>query len=76
MVTVLRSGAFRVVIFTDDHAPAHVHVFGDGMAKIDISGATPRLIETTMTKGELRKVAALIDRHQTALRQRWRDIHG
>ncbi|MER0236821.1 DUF4160 domain-containing protein [Fulvimarina sp. MAC8] len=26
----------------DDHEPAHVHVHGDGEAKIDISGDDPR----------------------------------
>jgi hypothetical protein len=28
MVTVYRAHGLRVVIFTDDHEPAHVHVFG------------------------------------------------
>jgi hypothetical protein len=30
MVTIFRSGGLQVVIFIDDHEPAHVHVFGDG----------------------------------------------
>lgn len=38
MVTVHREGGFRVVIFTDDHEPAHVHVYGDGTAKIALVG--------------------------------------
>jgi len=29
MVTVLRAHGLRVVIYTNDHRPAHVHVFGD-----------------------------------------------
>ncbi|WP_244475818.1 DUF4160 domain-containing protein [Methylobacterium sp. Leaf93] len=37
MVTVLRSGGLRVIIFVDDHEPAHVHVFGDGHAKINLA---------------------------------------
>lgn len=37
MVTVLRAEGFRIVIFTNDHEPAHVHVFGDGEAKIDLA---------------------------------------
>jgi hypothetical protein len=28
-----------VVIFVNDHLPAHVHVFGDGEAKINLCGA-------------------------------------
>ena len=30
MVTVLRSDGFRVVIYPNDHRPAHVHVIGAG----------------------------------------------
>ncbi len=26
----------RVIIFSDDHEPAHVHVFGDGQAKVNL----------------------------------------
>jgi hypothetical protein len=38
MVTIHRAQGLRVVIFTDDHEPAHVHVFGDGHAKINLIG--------------------------------------
>lgn len=38
MVTIYRKDGLRVVIFLDDHAPAHVHVFGDGEVKINLSG--------------------------------------
>jgi hypothetical protein len=36
MVTILRSAGMRFVIYTDDHEPAHVHVYGDGEARINI----------------------------------------
>lgn len=39
MVTIYRAHGMRVVMFTDDHEPAHVHVFGDGEAKINLIGA-------------------------------------
>ncbi len=35
MVTIYRANGLSVVIFTDDHEPAHVHVFGDGQVKIN-----------------------------------------
>jgi hypothetical protein len=35
----LRAEGLRVVIFTDDHTPAHVHVFGDRQAKMNVHGA-------------------------------------
>jgi hypothetical protein len=28
----------RFAIYTDDHEPAHVHVIGDGNAKINLDG--------------------------------------
>jgi len=36
MVTVLRAEGLRVVIYSNDHKPSHVHVFGDGEAKINL----------------------------------------
>jgi hypothetical protein len=39
MVTVHRAYGFRFVIFSNDHSPAHVHVFGQGgEAKIVLAG--------------------------------------
>ncbi|QQR37908.1 DUF4160 domain-containing protein [Devosia rhizoryzae] len=37
MVTVLREGGLRYVIYLNDHEPAHLHVYGDGEVKIDIA---------------------------------------
>ena len=39
MVTVLRAHGLRVVIFVNDHQPAHVHVFGDSEAKSNLLGS-------------------------------------
>ncbi len=43
MVTIYRAYGLRVVIFTDDHEPAHVpahmHLFGEGQAKIILIGS-------------------------------------
>jgi hypothetical protein len=36
MVTVSRQYGMRFVIYTADHEPPHVHVVGDGEARIDI----------------------------------------
>ena len=38
MVTVLRAEGLRVVVFLNDHTPAHVHAFGDGEVKINLVG--------------------------------------
>lgn len=39
MVTVHREAGLRFIIYSDDHKPAHVHVVGDGNAKVDLGGA-------------------------------------
>ena len=79
MVTVFRAGGLRVVIFVDDHLPAHVHVFGDGQAKIDLmgNGGTPELIWADgMTRGEIRKAMRIVTKQKEVLMARWEAIHG
>ena len=79
MVTVLRAGGFRIVIYRNDHRPAHVHVLGTGEAKIDLLGAdgTPDLVwADTMTRGEVRRAMRIVIEQQVFLLRRWEDIHG
>lgn len=79
MVTVLRAEGLRVVIFVDDHRPAHVHVFGDGQAKINLagSGGTPELVwADRMTRGEVRRAMRIVAEAQAVLLSRWENIHG
>jgi hypothetical protein len=78
MVTVLRAHGLRVVIFTNDHRPAHVHVFGDGEAKINLSGpgGAPELVwADTMSRGEVRRAMRLVIEQQVSLLARWRELH-
>ena len=79
MVTVYRAHGLRIVIFVDDHEPAHVHVFGDGEAKIDLSGdeGDPDLIYAIgMTRAETRRAMAVVKEQQAYLLKRWSEIHG
>lgn len=79
MVTVFRAQGLRVMIFVDDHQPAHVHVFGDGQAKINLLGAggTPALVWVDgMTRGEVRRAVKIVVEQQALLLARWEDIHG
>lgn len=79
MVTVLRHGGLRVVIYLNDHAPAHVHVFGSGEAKINLLGPgdAPDLIWADgMTRSEVRRAMRIVVEHHAEVRQRWEDIHG
>lgn len=79
MVTVLRIDGLRVVIYANDHTPAHVHVFGDGEAKIDLvgPGSAPVLLWAEgMTRAEIRHAVRLVTERQVFLRQRWEELHG
>jgi len=62
-------------VYKDDHPPAHVHVLGDGAAKIDL--VTLNVIWLRgMTKGELRHALRLVRDHRDALLTVWGTIHG
>jgi len=79
MVTVLRVQGFRIVIFVNDHEPAHVHVFGDGEAKINLRGTngTPDLMWVEgMSRGDVRRAMRIVTEEQALLLARWEDIHG
>lgn len=79
MVTVFRAQGLRVIIFVDDHLPAHVHDFGDGQAKINLRGAdgAPELVWAEgMSRVEVRRAMRIVLEQQMLLLARWEDIHG
>ena len=78
MVTVLRAEGVRVVIFSNDHQPAHVHVFiGGGEAKIDLMPGSITLVWAKgMSRAEIRTAVRIVGEHQVSLIQRWSEIHG
>lgn len=79
MVTVHREAGLRFVIFTDDHEPAHVHVIGDGNAKIDLTGpdGKPALATNDGFKaGDLRKALRIVAERRALLLGRWDEYHG
>ena len=79
MVTVLRADGLRVVIYLNDHLPAHVHVFGNGEVKINLVGRDeePDLIWADgANRSEVRRAMRLVSEHQATLLQHWEKIHG
>jgi hypothetical protein len=79
MVTVYRAHGLRIVVFVDDHVPAHVHVFGDGEAKINLAGADgePELVFTiAMTRADIRRAMRIVKEQQAYLLKCWSEIHG
>jgi len=79
MVTIYRRDGLQVVIFTDDHEPAHVHVFRDGHAKINLIGpdGTPELVWADgMKRSDVRRAMRMVTEHRTLFLGRWTEIHG
>jgi hypothetical protein len=76
MPTVLRIDGLRVVIYPNDHPPAHVHVIGAGwVVVINLIGLELR--EAIGCKEpEARRVLRLIADHRDELMSAWRHIHG
>ena len=79
MVTVHREAGLRFIIFVDDHEPAHVHVFGEGKAKINLAGedGEPKLVYNDGFKaGDLRKALRIVAQQQATMLERWDEYHG
>jgi len=79
MITVFRQHGLRVVIYVDDHPPAHVHVIGAGEAKILLVGrdGSPELLEAkSMKRGDVRKAMMVVMANRLMLLDLWREIHG
>jgi hypothetical protein len=74
MVTVLRAAGTRFVIYLNDHEPAHVHVYGDGEARIDIVHLRA-ISNRGMSKRDLGRGLNIIFENQTMLLRRWGQIH-
>ncbi len=76
MVTIYRAHGLRIVIFTDDHEPAHVHVFGDGHARINLIGRPELVWAEGMKRNEVRRAMDVVIEQQGVFLARWREIHG
>jgi len=76
MPTVFRRGGFAVMIYTQDHIPAHVLVWRAG-GEIVINIAT---LEITKAEGMSRRDSAraveIVEENQRYLLGSWREIHG
>lgn len=80
MLTILRFRRLRVVIFPNDHPPAHVHVIAAmGQATIRLGSATEKssLIENYgLRVQDLAEAFKAIDSELALLRRKWEEIHG
>ena len=80
MSTVDRIGGLRVVIYPNDHRPAHVHVIGRGceaVFKLNCPEGPPELRENYHFPAiELSKIKAALAARTAPLCAAWSRIHG
>ena len=77
MPIVFRAHDMRFVIYVDDHAPAHVHVIGDGSAKIAFEAETAYVdANAGMSKRDLQRALTVVEENRVSLLAAWKDIHG
>jgi hypothetical protein len=80
MPTVLRFGNFRVVIYPNDHRPAHVHVIGSGHEAVFELACPTGPVTVRENYGFPRPDIARIEKalleNLCLLCRVWEDIHG
>ena len=79
MVVVHRAHGFRIVIYTQDHEPAHVHIVGPGLAKINLLGpdGRPEVVNVVRIKrSDMRRLLAEVTEHRERFMREWERIHG
>lgn len=80
MPTVLTISGLRVVIYPNDHRPAHVHIIGNGceaVFKLHCPKGPLDLRENYgFSRKDLVKIADELAANLTHLCNQWRQIHG
>ena len=81
MPPILTINGHRVVIYTADHRPAHVHVIGSGFEVVFNLNCPNGPIEIRTIGGKatdaaIRRIAGLIEAETSALCAAWRKHHG
>jgi len=78
--TVMRFGGLRVVVYPNDHQPAHVHVMGRGCeALFNLNcpaGPVELRVNFTFSRRELGPILEELDDHIATLCRAWEGIHG
>jgi len=80
MATVLRISGLRVVIYPNDHRPAHVHVIGsdhEAVFNLYCPNGPPELRENYgFSQREIGMIVGELAANLAALCENWRSIHG
>jgi Fe2+ or Zn2+ uptake regulation protein len=80
MPTVLRLGGLRVVIYPNDHRPAHVHVIGQGheaVFNLNCPAGPPALRENAgFPEHQIQSIRVELRGHLATPCMAWEEIHG
>ncbi len=77
MPTVLRASGYRVMIYANDHTPAHVHVIGPGwVVVVNLAPVEVREATAGCSVQETADIKRLIATHRKKLLTEWSRIHG
>jgi hypothetical protein len=76
----LRFGPWRIMIYSLDHPPPHVHVVGpDGRAKVALNcphGPAIPIDARGIDRGTLRRIVEQIEKDHARLCSAWDAMHG
>jgi hypothetical protein len=80
MPTIMRETGWVVAIYTNEHAPPHVHVKkGRGYVKVHLVGpdGLPQVVKIQrVADHEVWRALDIVHRNQQLLLHEWRNIHG
>jgi len=80
MPTVLRFLSYRVVIYTNDHTPRHVHVLGNGyeaVFELNCPNGPPALrVNHNIPRRSLVTIQSHLSANLAGLCAQWSAIHG
>jgi hypothetical protein len=80
MPTLLRFNGLRVVIYPNDHRPAHVHVIGPDGEAVFILNAPDGPVALRESVGfrlaEIQRIETALNGHLIDLQAAWDHIHG
>jgi hypothetical protein len=79
MPTALRLGSLRIVIYPNDHWPAHVHVIGHGhraVFNLNCFAGPLSLRQSGFPEYQTQSIRAELGKHLADLCKAWEEIHG
>jgi hypothetical protein len=80
MPTIGKIGSLRVVVWPNDHRPAHVHVIGpegEAVFNLNCPDGPPELRESYGLRiADVSRIADALERQLADLCRAWSDIHG